>query len=129
MRNNLQLFTLLIVTAMFLSLCVLAGTMNAEQPAKEKSDEKNSSVKPWEFDPSLYTNNPKTGDRTWEYKKPKNAYRDPNSWFDSPHMAYPFDGTFTIQPYDVFPYPYYPGPDAEHPSYSPNPYWMEAQEE
>lgn len=127
MRFELRflLFALIVLATMV----VFPRSVSAEPPAKEASAKETSQKKPWEFDESLYTNSPKTGERTWQYHKAKNAYRDPNAWFDSPHMAYPFNGNWTIQPYDVFPYPYNSGPNAEHPSYAPDPYWPEAQEE
>lgn len=117
MRFEVRIVPIMLTIIVLISL--LVGGLSAEPPA----------AKPWEFDQSLYTNSPKTGQRVWQYKKGKAAYRDPNSWFDSPHMAYPFDGTFTIQPYDVFPYPYSPGPNAERPSYAPDPFTPEAEGE
>ena len=128
MRNDLRCFPLMLVLLFLLG--VLSCNAEAEPPAKEESDKKTTAgPEPWEFDESLYTNSPKTGDRVWQYHKPKNAYRDPNSWFDSPHMGFPFNGDWTLEPNDVFPYPYSPGPNAEHPSYSPDPFWQEGEEE
>ena len=122
-------YKLSVLSIMLVVLAVFANELRAEQPSKNPPSQEESAEKPWEFDQSLYTNSPKTGERTDQYEKPKAAYRDPNSWFDSPHMSYPFDGTFTVEPYDVFPYPYYPGPNAEHPSYAPDPYTPEQSEE
>jgi hypothetical protein len=62
----------------------------------------------WIFDRGLYTNDPKTGKRTWQYRRKSRAYRDPNAWFDSPHESFPFapDPYFDGYPYHGF-YPYY----------------------
>ena len=78
--------------------------------------------KDWIFDRGLYTNNPKTGKRVWQYAKKKRAYRDPNSFFDSPHEAYPFVPDPYLSPYYT-PYPYYaPYPYYPYPYYGPNHY-------
>ena len=52
----------------------------------------------WIFRRGLYSNNPKTGERVTQYRHKKRAYRDPNAFFDSPHMyffgMYPFGGMY-----------------------------------
>ncbi|MCX7424624.1 MAG: hypothetical protein NTW96_03195 [Planctomycetia bacterium] len=82
----------------------------------------------WTFDRGLYTNNPTTGARVWQYAKKKPAYRDPYSFFDSPHEAYPFAPDPFYGPNYFAPYPYYGGYPYSRPyPYGPMPYVPSAQ--
>ncbi|MBN2021989.1 MAG: hypothetical protein JW809_04280 [Pirellulales bacterium] len=87
----------------------------------------------WIFDRGLYTNNPKTGQRVDQYQHERPAYRDPYSFFDSPHQSFPFapDARYDLYPYYYGLYPYFaehiegaplPAPFAPPPGYGPAPY-------
>jgi len=87
----------------------------------------------WIFDRGLYTNDPKTGQRVWQYQPDKPAYRDPYSFFDSPHTSFPFtqNAFYDLYPYNQGLYPYFfipapgapvPVPFAPPPGYGPPPY-------
>lgn len=81
---------------------------NTAQNAGENTSTQEAPHKDWIFDQGLYTNNPKTGKRVWQYKKNDKAYRDPNALFDSPMGSFPFapDPYFDGYPY----YGFYGGP-------------------
>jgi len=120
-------FTLTLLIAAALPAAASVVVDERHQPAKNESpatasDEANQDEKDWAFDQSLYTNSPKTGKRVLQYEKKKRAYRDPNSFFDSPHEAYPFVPDPLFSPYYIpYPYspPYYPGPYHYYGPYAP----------
>jgi hypothetical protein len=97
-----------------------------ETPAQEPPTETDSEEHSWTFDQSLYTNDPKTGSRVLQYAKKKPAYRDPYSFLDSPHEAYPFGPDPYLGPYygpmfNYGLYPYYENYARPYP-YGPMPY-------
>jgi len=97
----------------FASLALLAGILFVDTPAPAQNAALSASQragKSWIFDSASYTNNPKTGERVWQFTAPKPVYRDPNALYDSPHGAYPFEPD-VYDPYLFYgPYLYYGAP-------------------
>jgi hypothetical protein len=61
----------------------------------------------WIFDQGEYTNDPKSGQRTWQYEAAKPVYRDPNAVWDSTSGSFPFvsgdgDPFLFMGPYSYF---------------------------
>jgi hypothetical protein len=94
-------FLLLAAAAFFFSVSLLPAPASAAGAGSFN----------WLFDRSYYTNNPKSGHRTWQYAPEPTPFRDPYSVFDSSHSSYPFE------PEGYDPYPYY-----YNPYYSPMSY-------
>ena len=95
-------------------------------PRQEGSRQTDPEETSWTFDRGLYTNDPKTGARVWRYAKKKPSYRDPYSFLDSPHEAFPFAPDPYYGPYYspyYGAYPYYGIYPYAHPyPYGPMPY-------
>jgi hypothetical protein len=84
---------------------------------KNKSDEDDD----WAFNSGLYTDNPQTGQRTWQYAKEKPAYRDAPGKYSIEPRYYSGDPFFLPNTDEMFflntPDPFYAEPYSELPGY------------
>jgi hypothetical protein len=91
--NGMQLLTylgpisVLVAIFAFLSVSICPGAEPATTSGPQYDDDGSDD---WMFDNSLYTNDPKTGNRVDQFKHEKTPYRDPNAFFDSPLGSFLF---------------------------------------